>query len=70
MDEKVVKFIHGLSFGGIKFSCFPRFRVKCQSGVKGISTYIKTSSDGRLWTLAKLEMMIDLWQDIHWEYHK
>jgi hypothetical protein len=42
MDEKLVKFIHGLSFGGIKFSCFPRFRVKCQCGVKGILTYIKT----------------------------
>jgi hypothetical protein len=44
MDEKVVKFIHGLSFGGFKFSCFPRFRDKCQCGVKGNTTYIKTSS--------------------------
>jgi hypothetical protein len=44
MDEKVVKFIHGLSFAGIKFSYFPRFRVKCQCGVKGISTSLKTSS--------------------------
>jgi len=31
-------------FWGIKFSCFPRFRVKWQCGVNGISTYLKTSS--------------------------
>jgi len=30
--------------GGIKFSFFPRFRDKCQCGVNGISTYLKTSS--------------------------
>ncbi len=26
--------------------------------------------DGRLLTHAKLEMMIDLWEDKHWEYLK
>jgi hypothetical protein len=30
--------------GGVKFSCFPRFRIKSQCGVNGISTYLKTSS--------------------------
>jgi hypothetical protein len=36
---EVAKFIHGLSFGGTKFSFFPKFRVKCECGARGTLTF-------------------------------
>jgi hypothetical protein len=61
------QFIHGLSFWSIKFSFFLGVKVKCQCGVRGTSFPKRPQVDGRLLTHAKLEIMIDLWEDKHCE---
>ncbi len=63
--REVAKFIHGLSFGGISSPSSQGLGLSVNVGLGVPQLLERPYIDRRLWMHAKLEMMIDLWQDKH-----
>ncbi len=68
MDERLPSSFIGYFFGGLDFPSSQGLGLIVNVGL-GVPQFSERSQvDKRPWTHAKLEMIIDLWEDKHWEY--